>query len=382
MADRLDVIELNDIASLEAVRPAWRRLRTRLEDDSPYLMPEFLIPWMRRADNRYRYRVLTAWRAGELVGLAPMVERCIGRSGLVFRIRSFPVFGATPPLDIMIADQGGEVMKAFVDRWLTSGPWDLIELADVPSDSRTGARLAEALEGTGLKLSIESTKTTYVVPVEVTWAEFLASRPRKLRQNLRRGMARCQESGATRVLRYPGDEIPLEQTIAMTLRVIERSWKAATTDRESWERFFRELITELAAGDLLFWRCLMVKGEPIASLLALDYRETLHGFHLVADVDSQRLSPGFLLLADSVQYVHERGYRRFDLGGDADYLHRWANSTRRFDRISVTGNSVGSRLKTRLYQREHRRRLARSERDAAAKRMAMKSAPQDSGEDA
>ena len=366
----LRVIELNDLASLEAVRPAWRELLTRIEDDSPYLTPEFMLPWMRLVRDRYRFRVLAAWDGDHLVGLAPIVERAVGRAGIRIVIRSFPVFGQTPPFDVMIARREPEVMRAFVEHWLSSGSWDVMELADVPSESRTAALLAEALQGTGLRLGVTRSKTTYLVPVRKGWPEFLASRPKKFRQNLRRGLRRCKELGTTRVLRFPGTGMTLAHTIDATLQVIDRSWKAPTEDRSRWHRFFSDLMAELAAGGLLSWRCLEVNGEPIASLVELDYRDTVHPFHLAVDLAYQPLSPGLLILGDAVRDAHERRYSRLDTGGTADYLHRWADSTRSFDRLCVVNTSLSSRLKAHVYRWERRRRLAREERQTELKKRA------------
>lgn len=360
----LRVIELNDLASLEALRPAWRRLLARIEDDSPYLTPEFMLPWMRLVRDRYRLRVLAAWDGDHLVGLAPIVERCLARAGIRIVIRSFPVFGETPPFDVMIAGREGDVMRAFVAHWLTSGPWDVMELADVRAESRTTALLGEALEGTALRLTATRGKTTYFLAVQTGWPEFLASRSRDLRRNLRRGLQRCQQVGETRFLRFPGDDVTLAQTIDATLQVIDRSWKAPADDQARWHRFFQDLMTELAAGGLLSWRCLHVKGQPIACLLEVDYRKNLHPFHLAVDLGYQPLSPGFMILGDAVRDVHDRRYGRLDTGGSAEYLHRWADSSRSFDQLRVVNTSLFSRVKARVYQWEHQRRLRRAERDA------------------
>ena len=364
----LRVTELNDLASLEAVRPAWQELVARLDDDSPYLRPEFLLPWLRLIGDRYRIRAVAVWDGDRLVGLAPLVERSLGPAGVRIVIRSFPVFGPTPPCDIMIAGHAPDVMRALVEHWRTSGPWDVMELADVRAESPTAALLANALDGTALRLAVTRGKATYLVPVRTDWPAFLASRPKKFRQNLRRGLRRCEQLGETRFARYPGDDVTLARVIEATLQVIDRSWKAPTEDRAQWHRFFRDLMTELAAGGLLSWRGLYVKGQPIACLLELDYLKNLHPFHLAVDLDYLPLSPGALILGDAVRDVHDRRYGRLDTGGTADYLHRWADTTRSFDELSVVNASVLSRVKARVYQWEHRRRFARADREAEARK--------------
>jgi CelD/BcsL family acetyltransferase involved in cellulose biosynthesis len=364
------VVQLDELKSLERLRPAWRQLLARLEDDSPYLTPEFMLPWMRLVRDRYQYRVLTAWDGDALIGLAPIVERSIGRLGVRVVIRSFPVFGSTPPFDVLIAAREPDVMRAFVEHWLASGPWDVIELANVPSESRTAALLRGALKGTGLRLAVTPSKTTRLVPIATGWPDFLASRPKKLRQNLRRALHACEELGQTRFLRYPEDAPPVPDMIDATLGIIERSWKAPTGDDGRWHEFFRDLMTELATGGLLSWRCLEVKGTPIASLLELDYRDALHLFHIAVDLAYLAVSPGVLVLSDAIREAHERPYRRLDIGGTADYIDRWADAVRPFDRLRVVNSSVRSRLKVSLYHWEHQRRVLRNARVTAAKKQA------------
>jgi hypothetical protein len=380
MSPAIRLVEVGEPAALESLRPAWSRLVARLDDDSPYLTPEFLLPWIRLTRDRYRCRVLTAWEGDELLGLAPIFERSLARAGVAFTVRSFPTFGATPPFDVLIADREQAVMTAFVGHWLSGDRWDLIELATVPSESRTAALLREATRDRAVELSVERSHRTLVVPVATTWEVFLASRSRNFRRSLRRGERKGDDAGGVQLLRYPGEGLGVDQCIAMAVDVIARSWKAAADDRVRWEQFFRDLMRELAACRRLSVRFLVVDGAPIAYLLEIAYREALYAFHTAMDLAGPDVNAGLLLLSDAVRDAHQRPYRRVELGGVGEYLERWTDWTRSFDRIRLVNPSIASRLKTRLFEWERTRRRLRDEREAEGVKRARKTAARRAGE--
>lgn len=354
--------EVRDYASLAALRGPWSDLSARLSDESPYLTPEFLLPWTRRVQHRYRCRVLTAWDGERLIGLAPLFERSLRKFGVPFVVRSFPVYGSTPPFDLLVSERREAVIEEFVGFWKRSAPWDLIHLLNVRSDSPTASLLRGAVEGTGLRLQVRESQRTYFVPVVAPWEAFLTSRKKKFRQDLRRKRLICEAMGPARFLHYPADGLAFDAAMDTAFGIIDASWKHPGEDRAEWERFFLDLATELRSAGLFSIRFLVVGERPVAYLFEIDYRRNLHAFHIAYDLDYQRASPGTLILADAVRDAHERRCGRYDFGGSERFLRHWAESTFSFDELCVVNASWASRLKTAGFLRLHERRRARAKK--------------------
>ena len=80
------VHEIGDIGALEQLRGPWHDLLERVPHDSPYLTPEYIVPWAPLLVGRYPFRVLSAW-AGSWNRSERRLERSASRAGQVNRLR-------------------------------------------------------------------------------------------------------------------------------------------------------------------------------------------------------------------------------------------------------------------------------------------------------
>jgi CelD/BcsL family acetyltransferase involved in cellulose biosynthesis len=136
------VIDSGDVAQLA---PAWRELTER-SARSPFESPAWLLPWLRHYGSAWRPRVVTWWRSGELVAVAPVAWRRRRGRGIPYRELTFWGLTETPLrgwVDI-VADAvvAAEVATDFAS-WLEAPDqdWDLFSYLHLDPDSPTLAAL-------------------------------------------------------------------------------------------------------------------------------------------------------------------------------------------------------------------------------------------------
>lgn len=365
----LRVDEIDSITALESEGAAWRDLLIRVPHDSPYLTPEFMIPWARMLAGRGRIRVLVVRDGEKLVGLAPLFERRLDKWGIGFGLLGFPLHGLSPPFDLIIDPATPGVVDALLLHLRDDDGWHLLELLNVPANSPNIRSLGEASARLGFRFDAEPSLSTTYVPIQVDWDSYLESLPRKLRKSLRQGQRRLEQHGSIRFIRCPEDGMALSEGIATALAVIARSWKRFDEEPVDWNTFMHELGERLAAQNMLCLRFLMVGDRPAAYHLELDYRNNLHGLHNAYDLEMASGNPGAVLLCDALRDAHDRGCGRFDFLGTKEYLERWTHASQDYLRLRIVKRRLGAILRTALYDRVSRVRKARAAREEEAQRL-------------
>lgn len=358
MTGAMRIVELRSLGELESIRAAWHELALASAHDTPYVLPEFLLPWIRRLDGRDECRFLAAWDRGVLVGLAPMVQRCIRRAGVrLLSLRGFPEAAPTPPCDLLVRAGAERAVDAFLAHWQRQPDWDALVLPTVPVDSPSVARLVALAQQAGLRTACLPTLATYAVPVEGSWQQFHACRSKKTRQNLRRGLRYFERLGEVRFATYPGD-MAQQAALAQVAQVLARSWKEHEQGASGWNAFLRDLMAELEGQRLLRLHFLLLDGQAVAYLLDTPFKNAWYALHNAYDLRYQPGNAGQLMLAHALEDAHHQGALRYDFTGNKDYLRRWTQVTRSFQQVRIDRGDALTRFKLALYDRVHARRAA------------------------
>ena len=381
----LRVVELRGLAELAAVRGPWQALAEASAHDTPYVLPAFLLPWIRRlqadAGGHTECRFLAAWDGDSLVGLAPVVQREVRRAGLVLlRLRGFPEAAPTPPCDLLVRGGADGVVEAFLAHWLGQHDWDVLDLPTVPAESAAVGRLVGLAHAAGLRATRTPVLKTYAVPVQGTWDDFHASRSKKTRQNLRRGLRYFEQLGATRFAAYPG-ELGRDQALAHVAQVVARSWKDHAKGAGGWNAFLRDVMAEFDQTGHLRLHFLLLDGQAVAYLMDVPFKNAWYAIHNAYDLRYPLGNAGQLMLAHAIALAHHSGAERYDFTGNKDYLQRWTQTTRSFEHVRIDRGDSLTRLKLMLYDKLHARRAsevaAATDRDKNARKAASRTAPGD-----
>jgi len=162
------------------------------------------------------------------------------------------------------------------------------------------------------------------------WEAYLADRPRRQRETVRRRLARAGRDPSISIQRVTGGA-ELEDAIAAYCAVYARSWK----EPEPYPDFNPAVIRAAAAASRLRLWLLRRDGQPVAAQYWVLAAEGAMVLKLAHDEAHKAISPGTVLTAHAVRDLLENDrVPALDFGrGDDPYKADWC--TRRRQRIGV-----------------------------------------------
>lgn len=361
----LRVSELSTIAELEAIGVQWHELALSSHHPTPYMLPAFLVPWIRRLSGAWTCRVAVVWDRDEMVGLAAMMERRIGGTLLGLRMLCSPEVAPSPPFELL-ARPGHEarVASALLSHWNADPRWDAIEMTSIPEGAASAKSLMEEARRLGMTTRERGDlRFFYIATAGGDWKGYHAALSRKFRKTLRRGWRYFEGIGVTRVLWYPGD-MDLRAARETTRSVIAKSWKD-DDGNQGWNRFADEILDGFDALGVLRASFLTVDDVPVAYIHEVTWKGNVFGVQNGYDLAMQAGSPGQLLLGESIRRAMESGAGRY-VTGNRDYLRQWGEDTFDTVRIRIRRRSPVSAARLALYDYIHHRRQLEALRAADA----------------
>ena len=337
-------IQLVDrFSDLEPFARDWNRFLQASSADCVFLTWEWISRWWDVYGGQFSLNVLLAWRAEQLVGIAPLM---IGRHAR---------FGSAGPRVLMMIGQGGdtlaerfafisepndegEIAKCFVQHLL--GPaarsWDMM-LFERMLDSPGKDRLVEALEESRLEVELPAEHLAPYADLPGDMEAFLASRSSNFRSQYRSSCRKLEQLGEVR-LRYAGTDIPIPKAIEVLARLHrERFEKQSASFRsEAYIRFHTRLAESFFERGWLWLVVLELAGEPIAARYDYVYSNKVWCMQGGWDPRYGAIRPGMILTGGVIQWAIGRGLTEYDfLCGEEKYKDRWSNAQRRMTSVQA-----------------------------------------------
>jgi CelD/BcsL family acetyltransferase involved in cellulose biosynthesis len=202
----------------------------------------------------------------------------------------------------------------------------VLQLDALPADGPWLGALLVGLSRAGLLVQPYAYFGTWYEDVEgVDFDAYLAARPSRLRNTLKRKLRRLQKTGEARfvIARTPA---AVEEHIAAYETVHERSWKPP----EPYPHFMPGLVRRAAADGALTLGVLYRAERPIAAQIWLEAGREATIFKLSYDGEFERDSPGALLTLHMIQDAldtHRITHLNFGRGDDP-YKQEWLGERR------------------------------------------------------
>jgi CelD/BcsL family acetyltransferase involved in cellulose biosynthesis len=310
----------------------WDRLVAGSRFPVPFLGWQFQTTWWRAFGPKTLHLLGVQDGAGDWAGALPLFETT-GPEGPVLRL-----VGGTDVADyldlVALAGREEEVWKALLPV-LIDLPVPRLDLRPVPAVSPTALLLPLLAGASGFVCRRELEDRCPVVELPASWDAYLATLGSKDRHELRRKLRRV-EAAAPRVevARTPAEVSPAMDEFLLLHRK-SKVGKAKFMD-ESMEVFFRDIGTRFAeAGTLALWT-LHLEGRPAASLVCLEYGDTIGLYNSGFDPEARALSPGVVLIARTIEDAITRGFRRYDfLRGEEPYKYGFGATPTEVVRVTV-----------------------------------------------
>ena len=308
--------------SLGELAPAW----DALVDGSPRATP-FLCSWWLEAVAAGTPTFVLVFDGDELLGGAPLVE---DRRRGVRRYR-LATAGSEHGLDLVAAPGRTDAIADAVGAWLNRPGNRIVDLSGVRADNA----LASCAPSTA---RVDTLETAPWFDVPPTFEDYLASRRKKFRQEIRRTARRFDEMGARyRVL----DTDETEQAIATLERLHDQRWDRRSLFRVYFSQFEAAALAGAARGEVRFHE-VEVEGEVIASLATIEHRGTCYFFQVGRNPEPRWSNVGTVLYARVVERACSEGFRNIDLCyGESPSKLLWADHREPVARVHWGHGPVG-----------------------------------------
>ena len=290
----------------EAPRDEWEALLLRQGRPSPFLSPEFLLPWCAAFASGSKQRV-GLWRPhGTLSGLIAFYS-CSTRP---VREPGEPVWELCGGQDL--ADHLGALIEPGVeDEFWTQFFARLEEPLRLPNlghDSSLLPWLSRQAER--LRFEVTRTDSSPHLLLPAHFEDYLAALDKKSRHEIRRKSRRAQDWVGFRTV---SERAELEAWLPSFFR-LHRLSQAEKQDfmTPSMVSFFTDMAGRFADRGQLRIGFLLSDEEPIASMFQLDVAGRFHLYNSGYSPGHSHLSPGVVLLTHCIQQAITLGRREYD----------------------------------------------------------------------
>jgi CelD/BcsL family acetyltransferase involved in cellulose biosynthesis len=331
-----------------ALAGEWNRLLQRSRANVFFLTYEWQTTWWEALGTGDLW--IVAFRTpdtDELVGIAPLylTERT---SGFNAGKQVFTLVGCievSDYLDLMMA-QGWEadVYTEFLT-WLHSAEapaWDVVDLCNLPEVSLTYTVLPPLAEAAGHTVVVKQEDVAPQFALPLHYETYLQEQvDKKQRHEIRRKQRRAEreaEIGFYIVGKEQSLEAEVDDFVALQRASREDKAEFMTPPMR---RFFGAVARRMLDAGYLRLCFLTINGEKAASLYAFEFDRKFLLYNSGYDPDAHaQLSPGWVILAYSIQYAIAAGCRVFDfMQGDEEYKYRFGSQDYKVMRVLITRSS-------------------------------------------
>jgi predicted N-acyltransferase len=320
----------------------WNALVEGSIADTPFSRYEYLSEWWKTlgggewnhvgdGDRRPELLLISAKENDQLIGIAPLfITEYDGQRALML-VGSIEI---SDYLDLIVRAEDHERFLSGLLDFLSPSDvgagspraydWSAIDWYNLPDSSPTLAALKTESEKRGWTHHEEIYRPTPRIPLNGSFEEYLSRVEKKQRHEIRRKMRRAVESEKDVRFHVIDATANIESEINSFFDLMvqdpnkeqflhpEMREQMTVTIRNAFERGY------------LWLAFLEVEGSKAAASLNFDYKNKLWGYNSGVGREHMELSPGWVLLANVIQWCAENGRSEFDfMRGDEDYKYRF-----------------------------------------------------------
>jgi CelD/BcsL family acetyltransferase involved in cellulose biosynthesis len=319
----------------------WNSLLDESVTHVPFLRHEYLRTWWQtRGGGEWpaaQLAVITARRAGQLVGIAPFfIADHQGQPKLLL----LGCIEVSDYLDLLVRPADLESFITELLAYLKTTPlphWNTLDLYNLQDQSPTLPALEQAAAAQGWTYSSQKLEHSPYISLPGDWETYLAGIDKKQRHEIRRKMRRVEEMGVPLRWYIVEDAAKLdEETDAFMTLMANDAEKAAflTPAMREHMHLTARCAFERGCLQLVF---LEIGGQKAAAYINFDYLNRLWIYNSGLDPRFTEYSPGWVLLGYLLQWANENKRTEFDfMRGDEEYKYRFGAVDRFVMRATLT----------------------------------------------
>src|SRR5215216_416496 len=318
-----------DFSEFSLRAESWNSLVEQSVADTPFSRHEYLSEWWKTlGGGEWKQATLVLVSATEndqLVGMAPLfITEYDGQQALML-VGSIEI---SDYLDLIVrADDLPRFLSGLLDfvasRFSSSSNWSALDWYNLPDSSPTLVALKTEAEQRGWTYQEEVYRPTPYIPLNSSFEEYLSRLEKKQRHEIRRKMRRAAESGRVRFYVVDKDA-NIEAELGSFFQLMIQDPNKAMFLRDAMREQMSTTIRAAHEQGYLWLGFLEVDGVNVAASLNFDYRNKLWGYNSGVSRTHMELSPGWVLLAHTIQWCCEHNRYEFDfMRGDEEYKYRF-----------------------------------------------------------
>jgi CelD/BcsL family acetyltransferase involved in cellulose biosynthesis len=335
----IDIIRTSE--DLEVLKDEWNELLMHGASHVPFLRHEYLSTWWQTLGGgeweQGELYVVTGREDGALCGIAPLffTENRQGEPALM-------LLGSIEISDYLDVIARPEHLPAFLKALAehlngTQAPgWQLLDWYNILQDSPTLPALQAAAEGMGWSYEQEPLQHCPYIPLPEEWETYLEGLDKKQRHEVRRKMRRATENYPPARWYIVEDEASLDEEIDGLLHLMAQDPEKEQFLTDVMRSQMRAAVHSAFQAGWLQLSFLIVGDERAAGYLNFDYGDHIWVYNSGINFAHGKLSPGWVLLANLIQWAIEHKRKAFDfMRGNEDYKYRFGAVDRRVMRAIV-----------------------------------------------
>jgi CelD/BcsL family acetyltransferase involved in cellulose biosynthesis len=316
-----------------ALAEDWNALLAASHADAPFLRYEFQRAWWAHKGGGEwpdgQLSILTGrGEDGALLGIAPLFQAADpdGREILMF-IGSHEIADF---LDVIARPEDhAAFLAAVLDHWQAAGPQPPLVLYNLLNDSPTLAVLKELSAARNLDFDKLTLQPSPYVPVPESFEAYSASLDGKQAHELRRKLRRAARHPVPIELELVTGGSGLDAALQDFFRLMRFEADKASFLNAAMQPQMEAIARaafEAGWGQLAFLR---VGDARAAAYLNFDYGNRIWAYNAAFDPAFEQLSPGWLLIAEMMEWCIQQGREEFDfMRGAEDYKYRFGGIDR------------------------------------------------------
>ena len=328
---------------MECYGDAWTQIV-----DSRVLNPTHLPGWLDITIRSHRLpnpiEVMTLVENGKLRAALPVFYPTERHLGVLFKTVELVTNSVSYHADLIATIEEEHVLAGFFEN---ARPWHILRAANLMSDGAAMRSIQQYAAQNGLATMILPVEESPYLPITSDWDSFIASKNKKFRYKVRQRQkvaATDSHISATAL----GPEADTDRVNDEILEIESQSWKAKygldIQTRKKEKDYYSLLIPYLAQLGALHIDILYYDKMPIAYSLCVNWKGWFGQLKTSFDERYSRLSPGAIVIDNSIKAAFDNEAREFDFLGDMDRHKRaWTDHVRQHIDIFLFNRSVRSR---------------------------------------
>ena len=319
---------------------AWNALVEQSVADTPFSRFEYLSQWWKTLGGGEwkdaELVLVSATENDELVGIAPLFMAEYDGQRALMLVGSIEI---SDYLDLIVSEQDLPRFVSGLFDFLNSsfdGRWSALDWYNLPDSSPTLATLKAESERRGWTHQEEVYRPTPRIPLNGSFEDYLARIDKKQRHEIRRKMRRAAESEKNVRFLIVNGSSDIDSEINAFFDLMVQS-----PDKEQFlHPAMRDQMTvtlqDAHEHGYLWLAFLEIDSVRTAASLNFDYKNKLWGYNSGVSNEHRELSPGWVLLAHTIQWCCENGRYEFDfMRGDEEYKYRFGGVNKYVMRVKV-----------------------------------------------